>query len=90
MLGALVPVISNMPSGEGNWLYLQVQFDGTNLIYSYSLTGFPGTFHQLYTQTASSWLGGSPTNIALVANSGTNGGAGDVVLLICDWFRRIS
>ncbi|MDP9112273.1 MAG: hypothetical protein M3O20_01170 [Acidobacteriota bacterium] len=73
-----------MSAGTGTWVYLRIAYDGTNIIYSYSLTGYNNNFTQLYTETPAAFLGASPTLICLTADA--NGAAAATALV--DWFRR--
>lgn len=67
------------------WVYLQITYDGTNLIFSISLTGVPGTFFQFFSETAASFLGGPPSLVGIGDN---NFSASTQSLLIVDWWRR--
>jgi len=63
--------------------YLQIAFDGTNLIFSFSPSGVPGTFATVLSQAAASFLG-TPTRIGLNIDST---GSGNLTAAF-DWFRK--
>lgn len=70
----------------GNYVYLQILYNGTNIIFSYSYNGVPGSFVTAFTETPASFLGAVPTIVGLVGSlqSGQQG------QLVCDWFRQIA
>lgn len=68
-------------------VYLSVGYDGTNLNFSISATGFTGSYDQVYSETPAAFLGAPPSLIGLTAD---NEGATQQDLLIVDWFRRIA
>ena len=66
--------------------YLQMTYDGTNVICGISLSGVPGTFQIVHTETAASFLAAAPTNVGISINNsfaGTSSGAATY-----DWFRK--
>lgn len=63
-------------------VFLQIVFDGTNLKFNMSVTGYPGTFRQLYTETAAAFLGVAPTHWGLCVNSNS------AVVSVFDLFRQ--
>ncbi len=65
-----------------DWVYFKLAYDGTNLNYSISLTGIPGSFVPVSSQTPSSWIG-TVTQIGVVANSGT--AIGPATLFVDFW-----
>lgn len=68
-------------------VYLQVGYDGVNLNFSMSATGFTGSFDQVYSETPATFLGAAPSLIGLTAD---NEGAIQQDLFMVDWFRRIA
>jgi hypothetical protein len=66
----------------GEFVYVSVTNDGTNLIWGASLTGVPGSFNTLGSVTLASFIG-SVSNIGIVNGSGSAG-----AIVIVDWFRR--
>lgn len=77
------PSPAQNPLNESEWLYLKISYDGTNLTFSWSLTGNANAFVQAYTATAASWVG-TPSNFGYFVNSATTLG----VEVLSDWFRR--
>jgi hypothetical protein len=71
-------------TGSTDWYYLQISCDGTNLNFSISKTGLPGSFTQVYTETLSAWVG----TAEYVGIFGDNEGFGTQTTLLVDWFRR--
>jgi hypothetical protein len=69
-----------------SFIYVEMEYDGTNIISRVSRTGHEGTFFQVASETAASHLGGAPTEVGLMANASS----ATAVMLTCDWFRRIS
>lgn len=67
------------------WLYLSIAYDGTNLTFNYSSTGYSYDFTQLSTETAASFLGGAPDAIGIGSYCNNAGSAPTTVV---DWFRR--
>lgn len=56
--------------------FLQVEDDGTNLIWRYSIFGTPGTWVTFDTRSRTDWLGSGPTRIAISnRSSSTSQGA---------------
>lgn len=68
----------------GSWLYMEVQYDGTNVIFRLSLSGVDGTFIQIGSEAASSFLGSAPVAVGVFADSNGTFGPG-----VFDWFRRM-
>jgi hypothetical protein len=68
----------------GGWMYLQIQYDGTNIVFSCSNSGVPGSWVQVWTETAASFLGGAPTAVGLFSDSNQHAASPGLV----DWFRR--
>jgi hypothetical protein len=73
--------------GASAWVYLQMLFDGVNIDYAVSLTGVPGTYQQVYTETAAAFLGAAPTNVGLMVNSQSATVAAQGIF---DWFRKVA
>lgn len=67
------------------WTYLQIQYDGTNLNFAASLSGEPGSFVAIFSETAVSFLGGAP---ALIGLGSDNESSSVQSALYVDWFRR--
>lgn len=63
-------------------VFLQIIYDGTNLKFNMSATGVPGTFRQLYTETAAAFLGVAPTHWGLCVDSSST------VVGVFDLFRQ--
>lgn len=68
-------------AGWKGWVYYQLHFDGTTFTLSWSPTGLPDTWEQVATETASTWLGGAPTDIGLCCWNAD-------VPIYMDWIRR--
>lgn len=68
------------------WVYLEVEYDGTNLLYRFSTTGIPEDFELIATRAPGTDLGAVPTDIGLLVNEASNTGAHGFF----KWFRRIS
>lgn len=66
-------------------IYLEIERNGSNVLYRFSPTGFAGTFQLVY--TSSGYWTSAPDKIGLVA---TSNGNGSDVLLSCEWFRRVA
>ncbi len=70
---------------HGRFVYVEAEYDGTNVIFRYSNNGL--VFEQLFSETLATFLG-SMTEVGLCVN--TNGAAIGTTTLLVDWFRRIS
>jgi hypothetical protein len=68
------------------WRYYEMEYDGTNIITRQSQTGINGTFIQVATDPAASFLG-TPTHIGLFNHPADASVASQ---LVCDWFRRMA
>ncbi len=66
--------------------YVEIEYDGTDLIYRCSADGDPASYFLLTTQAVASFLGAAPDFIGLTADSENSADA----LVICEWFRRIA
>lgn len=90
--GALGPTFETIVASVGTfgtgWVYLQVSYDGTNLRGSFSLSGVPGTFQLLWTQTPATFLGAAPTQVGLAIPTTNQVASTSVIALLCDWFRK--
>lgn len=66
-------------------IYLRIAYNGTSLIFSYSITGIEAAYTQLFSVTTATFLGAAPTMIGIggFLQSATVQG-----IIICDWFRR--
>jgi hypothetical protein len=70
-----------------NYVYLRVDNDGTNTVFSVSPTGQDNTWFLVLTETIAGWLTAAGTTyVGLCADSFGTGGVTPV--LICDWFRN--
>src|ERR1700761_1669735 len=83
-----IPAFTPIMFTTGNvssWVYFKVKFDGTNLLFSASFTGVTGTYRQIYTETAASFIG----TVATVGIGGQqNGAVSPTPFIACDWFRK--
>jgi len=68
-------------------LYLELEGDGTNLYFRYSLTGLEGTYELTSSETYASHLGGAPDKVGFVCG---RGGSTNRTLVLYDWFRRVA
>jgi hypothetical protein len=71
--------------GGGLWvpLYLQLQYDGTNIIGRVSFTGHADSFLPWFTEAATTFLGGAPGRFGLMMdNFGTSANTA-----YCEWIR---
>lgn len=68
-------------------LYVEIEYDGTNLILRASATGVDGTFFQVHTEAALTNLGGAPTKLGLAAQSNS---ASLLSKGVFDWFRKVA
>lgn len=69
---------------HSQFAYIEAEYDSTNIKFRYSLTGVEGTFVQVYTALAATFLG-TPDQLGLYADCfGTTSG-----LAIFDWARRV-
>lgn len=66
-------------------VYLQILNDGTNLTYSISPSGVPGSFIAIYVAGRTAFFSSGPTKIGL---SGESNNSTWPIYLGCDWFRR--
>lgn len=71
------------PSGA-LWQYIELEYDGTNLIFRSSLTGVAGSFAEIGRTTVAAWVG-ALSWLGIHFNDGT---AGDFAVF--DWFRRMA
>jgi hypothetical protein len=58
---------------DGNSAFFRVQYNGTNLIYSFSGSGAEGTYVQYESHSATTFLGSAPTKIGFGQNQNTSG-----------------
>jgi len=68
-------------------VYVEIDYDGTNLTFNFSFSGLPGTYNQASTETAASFLGGAPDAIGLGCY--TNNVSSPPTLVV-DWFRKLA
>ena len=71
-----------------NPLYLELEYDGTNLIWRVSSSGWK--FAQAYAETAANHLGGAPEYVGIDLWAYADGSDNQGLLVSADWFRRIS
>ena len=75
-------------ASQGRWggmhVYLEIEADGTNLIYRHSGTGVEGTFLTRFTRTYATFLGAAPDEIWLCMETSNAANANRGV---ADWFR---
>ena len=67
-------------------VYLEMEYDGTNIIHRISSSGVPGTFIQVHSEAVASQLG-TPTHYGIYNRN--NGTTPDSIAAF-DWFRRIA
>lgn len=70
--GGTTYVNSGVVPGGGSFMskgYLQIKYDGTNIVMSFSVSGNAGTWFQVFTTTPGAFLGGAPTHIGLGIDS---------------------
>jgi hypothetical protein len=67
---------------QGGDLYLEVEYDGTNLYFRYSPDA--ENWGQLFSESAATFLGGAPETIGLMANANSVNAA---AVHVCEWFR---
>lgn len=72
----------------GSEFYLELEYDGTNLIWRISTTGV--RFRHMWTQALTTFLGGAPDQVGIMIHPYDNTGSGWSGLGTFDWFRRIS
>jgi hypothetical protein len=73
--------------GFEDWIYFEIEYDGTNLIFRFSNSGLDGTFRQLYSTTPGAFLGAVPTHVGFHASPNSTTIA---IVLALDWFRRMA
>lgn len=64
-------------------VYLEMEYDGTNVTFRMSSSGHDGTFVTLGTETAATFLGGAPDGVGIYNDRGTSTN----LPTVCDWFR---
>jgi hypothetical protein len=69
-----------------DWLYLGVEFDGTDINFSYSKTGADETFVLFYSEAAATHLGTDPDRVGIW---GASSNAGQSTIVVADWFRWV-
>lgn len=70
----------------GDWIYIEWEYDGTNIIARRSATGIDGTFVAFHSELAATFLGGAPDKIGfqyLQSNTNAN-------IVLVDWVRRMA
>jgi hypothetical protein len=65
--------------------YFRIKYDGTNLIFSFSLTGIEGSYIPVLTETPATFLG-TPAIIGIGGQQSAT--VATAPILICDWFRK--
>jgi hypothetical protein len=81
----LVSNVSGPATPASGFVYLRIGYDGTNVKYSFSATGYNGSFTTLLSETPAAFLGAVPTLVGI--NSDASGG-GVAAVGLFDWFRR--
>lgn len=66
-----------------NWFYLELEYNGTNLIWKRSRTGIEGSFWTFLTEAQSSHLGAAPDKVGININRSDGS-------VLVDWFRRVA
>lgn len=74
-----------IPFAWGGPIYLEIRNDGTNLFFSWSLSGAEKTYRQIFTQTLAAFIV-SVNFVGLYCDAENNNAAS----LMCDWFRQIA
>jgi hypothetical protein len=82
--------VANVVSGAGGvptsgFAYLRIAYNGTNIIYSVSPTGYNSDFTVLLTETPAVHLGAVPTLVGIESDAN---GAGVPAIATFDWFRQ--
>lgn len=67
--------------------YIQMEYDGTNLLCKAGNSGYDNAFRQLYSETAVAFLGGAPTNIGMLVYS--NNTLTEAENIGYDFFRKV-
>ena len=77
--------ISSTDLPVGRPIYLEIDFDGTTIVYSYSLSGFDEGFVVLGTEGINDWLF-SVDDVGLCIFENNS----EEMCGVCDWFRRVA
>lgn len=72
--------------GTQQFVYFEIEYDGTNVFFRVSGSGVDGTFQTLFSEAAASFIG-APDRIGLFVSS-NNGSL--IVITACDWFRKVA
>lgn len=69
--------------------YLEMEYDGTNLIWRYSTTG--SYYSEFYREAVATHLGGAASDIGILAHPWNNSSSSDDhMVMSVDWFRRVA
>jgi hypothetical protein len=68
-----------------SWHWLEIESDATTLFFRFSLTGIPGTFRTLHSETLATFIG-TVTRVGLFANAAL---ASTPVSAVCESFRQV-
>ncbi len=71
--------------GRG-FVYMEIEYDGTNLIFRASETGYEGTFFDLGVIAKSTYITNAPDRVGIYSDRSTTGSQAAV----CDWIRRLA
>lgn len=85
-----VPAIRTSGAGNGvvnEAVYLEVEYDGTNVIFRCSGSGYNNSFGTFLSETAATFLGGAPDTIGLVIHGSAIATAFSGTW---DWFRKVA
>lgn len=69
---------------NGQYIYLRVQYDGTNLKFFYSITGIEASYALVLTVAPAVFLGSVPTLVGLAGNLQST----TQFMALYDWFRK--
>ncbi|MGH8260961.1 MAG: hypothetical protein ACREUG_14870, partial [Steroidobacteraceae bacterium] len=79
---------TNVLWGAYTPLYLQISYDGASTLkFSYSMSGYPGSWITLATQTVATYIG-AITGIGICGCVAFFNSAADETIAFIDWFRR--
>jgi hypothetical protein len=67
--------------------YMEIEYNGTNIIFRASGTGYEGTFGTFLSETAATFLGGAPDAIGLCISGQA---VATAFAVTCDWFRKMA
>jgi hypothetical protein len=82
---AIPALVNTLGLTGGPWMYLDLNYDGTNLNFNASATGVTGSFVNVFSGTPAAILGAAPTAAGVFTDCGNPG-----LPMVVDWFRRVS